>query len=679
MSLTLESTPVIFEDPLFYRPASALLQLPQTFARQDFDVIQTETFGGLIGVRVSDIGQTGLSIGNRVYCSALLGGSGASVSFGNKVYTIFNISTSVPDEILMNFVELTDAGGSPFLSTGHVNNLTARENYRVNIKIYKGGVFDVPKVELTPIVYNYATPPDGNLFVDLGPVITEYMRQVVNGYLDYFFEYWESWDGGPAPVILTSDEQTGIYARLDRFAKWGANMREYCLHLYLEQTGFGINFGDNANHKVNIALNDSSLFIIGDWVRVISESGQDITGQVFQIDKPDTNPPNIQIESPTLETYYDISPTIVFTAPGKAKFLTKFKSTPPVTFVIQNTYNANYDAVGNNAGLELQLNNVPKDTNTNQLIIGSSITVEFSANAIGAGAVNGTYQITTILDGGTVWAFGINTPSVGAWTNDENKIISFQLPQTIYNKANNDTNPVMWRGWRRPVTTMVDLDLQARTGLTNWRVYGIENNINKSRIGPTENSGPGFFSFEPGLKTQDVNQPQNPDTKFMEVKVREASPGAQVSQDLYFEVRDECKNPVCVYWLNTLGAFDTWLFSYSQTIINNATPGTIIQNPITQNLYLEGAQRTRRRTDIDESQKIVLTADGLTLNQYQALREIKASELVGIWLDKAGDLVAWCTVVDDYASEYNTNDGFYTYTVILQLPEGADFETSKRY
>lgn len=238
------------------------------------------------------------------------------------------------------------------------------------------------------------------------------------------------------------------------------------------------------------------------------------------------------------------------------------------------------------------------------------------------------------------------------------------------------TNPVMWRGWNRTAAALVDSECATRTGFNNWRMYSNEADINKNVFGSTLNNGDSFFSFNPDVYVRAVNNPSE-QAAYQRIAVREASPSIVATEYLFYEVRNECPNAIMLDWLNTAGGVDQWLFSVNQRVQYQVGEGVLAEAPINEDI--EFITRTKQRFPGARRQQITCTAEQLTGDQLIALAELKQTESLRVYLTKDGTEFVDAVVVNDFATEFRTENVLHTYSVTIEFPDDFDFFSAKKY
>jgi hypothetical protein len=110
--------------------------------------------------------------------------------------------------------------------------------------------------------------------------------------------------------------------------------------------------------------------------------------------------------------------------------------------------------------------------------------------------------------------------------------------------------------------------------------------------------------------------------------------GGAVTETVFYRVQEECKRPIYIEWRNSLGAFDQHMFSVSQAVGEETQNDVIFDRPITQDL--ETALDTVGKLTGSTKQTMTIQAAALSMDQLQAISEIKSSDEVYVYLSKDG-------------------------------------------
>jgi len=227
-------------------------------------------------------------------------------------------------------------------------------------------------------------------------------------------------------------------------------------------------------------------------------------------------------------------------------------------------------------------------------------------------------------------------------------------------------NPVVWKGWTKQVSFVVDSEWTKRfDGATQLgekvRYYDVNKNlisetdivwkIPRIGINKLELSGwPIGAKYIASLLYPDL--PDN--TK-------------NISEQLLYEIKEPCTNPLMLEWINSSGAFDTWLFQVSQELNKQAGEGIVFESAL--NDSLDVSQNVLGRIVWESNTEILLLAEKLTIAQLKALHEIKDSVFVYVWLNNTGGEKIRVIVSGDYSTPYNSRDGLHDITIRIRLPK----------
>lgn len=125
-----------------------------------------------------------------------------------------------------------------------------------------------------------------------------------------------------------------------------------------------------------------------------------------------------------------------------------------------------------------------------------------------------------------------------------------------------------------------------------------------------------------------------------------------------------------VHWLNSVGGFNTWYFTFQHQITIRNDPGDIYQVAVLDALRADKSVGKRASDFVDVWE---CYADDLELQELRALAELKSSPEVFV-LTIPG--VKLSVIVLDVTTGYNTRSKLYSFTVRVQFPPNVD---SKRW
>ena len=224
--------------------------------------------------------------------------------------------------------------------------------------------------------------------------------------------------------------------------------------------------------------------------------------------------------------------------------------------------------------------------------------------------------------------------------------------------------PKMWHGWTKKMYGL-------NQDLTAFDVFEDRRDINKQTI---DNNTVNYTGLTPPfVHEHTITQPFTAEYLRLSYEL----PAQQFLQEIYIRVLEACENPVMIEWLNSLGGYDTYLFSRQQTVTNIIEQGLTFQEPITTDI--ETVTETKQRYAEKDTQYMTLRAEQLTQNDLQALHDIKRSPVVRLWLDKTGSSYVTVIVNSGYEDSFTTGKSNYSYSLNIELPDNFDFFTAKEY
>lgn len=233
-------------------------------------------------------------------------------------------------------------------------------------------------------------------------------------------------------------------------------------------------------------------------------------------------------------------------------------------------------------------------------------------------------------------------------------------------------NPVMWHGWNRTTAnSLIDSEYVARVGVgtTGFRWVQQVYDINKENV-LIQTSGSFSTDLTPRIIHRDysnVDIPANGQWVLTSI-VPTPSNTPNLTEDVWYRLKDECSNPIMIDWINSLGGIDQWLFSNSQQVQVVSDSGIVAERPITTDV--EFITRTKRRFANTFRQQITLRANNLTRDQLYALQDIKNTESLRVYLSKDGSNFIDGVVITSFTTDYNRKDSTHSFILIIELPNG---------
>ena len=132
-----------------------------------------------------------------------------------------------------------------------------------------------------------------------------------------------------------------------------------------------------------------------------------------------------------------------------------------------------------------------------------------------------------------------------------------------------------------------------------------------------------------------------------------------------------------IEWLNSLGAYEQHLFTYDQEFNDNVLEGVEYQRPLVD--LLETDPKIIGREEGKLSQTMQVGAENITLDQLQALREIKSSSEVRVFLEKDGSKYVYVSVKGLLDTIYSTKESLHSIFIELRFPDNFNFFEAKGY
>jgi hypothetical protein len=235
-------------------------------------------------------------------------------------------------------------------------------------------------------------------------------------------------------------------------------------------------------------------------------------------------------------------------------------------------------------------------------------------------------------------------------------------------------NPFYFDGWKRTVSQIIDDSFNSRTGYTDQLIRFQATDTNKVFLGFGTNTG--TLGITPAIQEVDIEKPDN-SAKLIKVETRNGSNTNSISEALYYLVCQECRNPIMVEWLNSLGAYDQHLFEINQEFTDNVEENEVYQLPINDDISNVSNVISKKRAS--NTQIINIIAENLTIDQLKALHEIKQSDDVRLFLSKDGSSYVNVVVDSNLETVYESDDSVFEYSLSIRLPENFDFYEAKLY
>ena len=135
-----------------------------------------------------------------------------------------------------------------------------------------------------------------------------------------------------------------------------------------------------------------------------------------------------------------------------------------------------------------------------------------------------------------------------------------------------------------------------------------------------------------------------------------------------------CKNPMLIEWENSHGGKEQHVFDTIQLVEDTSSEGLLIEKAIDQTI--DAVSDTISRLPVRNNQMITLTTEKISLDSFKALRYIKKSQRVSLYLDSVGRKKISVAITGSYNSQYQTSDILTDFSMKIMLPTNFDINDS---
>ena len=238
------------------------------------------------------------------------------------------------------------------------------------------------------------------------------------------------------------------------------------------------------------------------------------------------------------------------------------------------------------------------------------------------------------------------------------------------------TNPKQWRNWKRTVSVLIDQEIVNRTGSTpDYRLTQRGANINKEDEGDSTS----IFNDTTPAKIDVISLviPEVATAFYNKIRTTNSDGSQPLGEDLFYQLEEECPQAIMLDWINSKGGVDQYMFNIEQEVIYTVGEGILSERVIDDDI--EFITRTKQRFSGSKFQRITCQAEHLTLDQLQALHEIKQTESLRVYLSKDGENFIDAVVVETLSTPFNTKNLNHKFNVTLEFPDDFDFYEGKLY
>lgn len=135
---------------------------------------------------------------------------------------------------------------------------------------------------------------------------------------------------------------------------------------------------------------------------------------------------------------------------------------------------------------------------------------------------------------------------------------------------------------------------------------------------------------------------------------------------LDYKVTRDCKNPIFIEYLNSLGAYEQYLFDIKQEVKVSTSTGISSSRAINEDY--SSVRVTNIRVANDWIQEIICETDQLSNDDLQAIAEIKRSTSVRVLLTRDGSKFVQVVVSNNFSDTFSTDNANNNFQLQLQMP-----------
>lgn len=133
-----------------------------------------------------------------------------------------------------------------------------------------------------------------------------------------------------------------------------------------------------------------------------------------------------------------------------------------------------------------------------------------------------------------------------------------------------------------------------------------------------------------------------------------------------YKVTRDCKNPIFIEYLNSLGAYEQHLFDIKQEVKVSTSTGISSSRAINEDY--SSVRVTNIRVANDWIQEIICETDQLSNDDLQAIAEIKRSTSVRVLLTRDGSKFVQVVVTNNFSDTFSTDNANNNFQLQLQMP-----------
>ena len=144
------------------------------------------------------------------------------------------------------------------------------------------------------------------------------------------------------------------------------------------------------------------------------------------------------------------------------------------------------------------------------------------------------------------------------------------------------------------------------------------------------------------------------------------TPSGKSLDTVYYKVTNDCSNPIFVEYLNSLGAYEQYIFDIKQEVQVASSTGIASSRAVNEDYA--SARVTNIRVANDWVQQLICQTDNLSNDDLLAISEIKRSTSVRVLLTRDGSQFVQVVATNNLSDIYSTDNANNGYSLQLQMP-----------
>jgi hypothetical protein len=144
------------------------------------------------------------------------------------------------------------------------------------------------------------------------------------------------------------------------------------------------------------------------------------------------------------------------------------------------------------------------------------------------------------------------------------------------------------------------------------------------------------------------------------------TPSGKSLDTVYYKVTNDCSNPIFVEYLNSLGAYEQYIFDIKQEVQVASSTGIASSRAVNEDYA--SARVTNIRVANDWVQQLICQTDQLSNTDLLAINEIKRSTSVRVLLTRDGSQFVQVVASNNLSDMYSTDNANNGFTLQLQMP-----------